>query len=125
MIRIYLLVFIIGLVGSVGYGAVWYYNDTQARIQTLTENNAVLEQAVKTNENTIARQQRAAEVQAELNSELAKQLQEAEKYQDDLRSKLQKHDLTRLSEAKPGLIEKRINSAITKLFDDLESDTAQ
>jgi len=124
MVRIYLFIFIIAIVGSAGYGAMWYYKDTQQRIATLTENNAKLETAVQTQTATIKEQQRVAEVQAQLTADLNKKLQEAESYQDELREKLQKHDLTRLSEAKPGLIEKRINSATKKLFDDLESDTS-
>ena len=44
-----------------------------------------------------------------------------EKYKNDLISKLQKHDLTRLSHQKPGMIEKRINNGTQKVFDSLES----
>ena len=43
---------------------------------------------------------------------------------DDLRKKLHKHNLTRLSIKKPGLIEKRINNGTKKLFDNIESLTA-
>ena len=39
---------IAGLLASFGYGAYWYYNDTQQRIATLRENNAQLEVAVQT-----------------------------------------------------------------------------
>ena len=48
MIKIYLTLIIIGLLGSFGFGAYWYYNDTQQRIATLRENNAQLEVAVQT-----------------------------------------------------------------------------
>ena len=51
-------------------------------------------------------------------------LDEAERYGDELRKKLHKHDLTRLSIKKPGLIEKRINDGTNKLFDSIESITA-
>ena len=40
-------------------------------------------------------------------------------------SKLQKHDLTRLSIGKPGMMEKRINDDTKKLFSDFESITAK
>ena len=40
MIKLYLLVVVVGLVGGVVYGGYYYYKDTQSRIQTLTENNA-------------------------------------------------------------------------------------
>ena len=48
----------------------------------------------------------------------------AEEYGDDLRKKLHKHDLTRISIKKPGLIEKRINDGTKKLFERIESLTA-
>ena len=60
-----------------------------------------------------------------LNKELQGKLQNAEVYQDELRRKLQKHDLTRLSEKKPGLVEKKINEGTQKLFNDFESITAK
>ena len=65
------------------------------------------------------------EKQSRLNKELSGKLEDAEKDQDDLRSKLQKHDLTRLSIGKPGMMEKRINDDTKKLFSDFESITAK
>jgi len=47
----------------------------------------------------------------------------AEEYRDELIEKLQRHDLTKLSLQKPGLIENRINEATKKVFDDIESIT--
>jgi hypothetical protein len=46
---------------------------------------------------------------------------QAEDYQNDLLRKLQRHDLTRLTLAKPGLIETRVNNATKQVFEDLES----
>ena len=48
MLRIYILVAVVGLVGGAVYGAYFYYKDTQARIQTLTENAAKVEIATQT-----------------------------------------------------------------------------
>ena len=39
MLRMYMLIIVVGLVGGVVYGAYAYYNDTQQRIKTLQENN--------------------------------------------------------------------------------------
>lgn len=125
MIKLYAMIVVLAVLGGVGYGAVWYYNDTQERIQQLAENNATLEAVVSTQQETIGTLEKTAERQAELTQALQGKLQEAEAYQDELRGKLQKHDLTRLSEAKPALVEKRINNGTKKLFDDLESDTAK
>ena len=113
-----------GLVGGVVYGAYFYYNDTQQRIKTLQENNAKLETVAKTNELTINSLQQSQEQFAELNKDLQIKLNQAESYGDNLRKKLHKHNLTRLSIKKPGLIEKRINDGTKKLFDNIESVTA-
>ena len=124
MLRVYMLIIVVGLIGGVVYGAYAYYNDTQQRIKTLQENNAKLETVAKTNEMTINSLQQSQEKYAELNNELQVKLDEAEQYGDDLRKKLHKHNLTRLSIKKPGLIEKRINDGTKKLFDSIESVTA-
>ena len=124
MLRVYMLIIVVGLIGGVVYGAYAYYNDTQQRIKTLQENNAKLETVAKTNELTINSLQQSQEQFAELNNELQIKLNEAESYGDNLRKKLHKHNLTRLSIKKPGLIEKRINDGTNKLFDSIESVTA-
>ena len=124
MLRMYMLIIVVGLVGGVVYGAYAYYHDTQQRIKTLQENNAKLETVAKANELTINSLQESQEKFATLNNELQTKLNLALNYGDDLRKKLHKHDLTRLSIKKPGLIEKRINDGTNKLFDSIESITA-
>ena len=124
MLRMYMLIIVVGLVGGVVYSAYAYYNDTQQRIKTLQENNAKLETVAKANELTINSLQESQEKFATLNKELQTKLNLALTYGDDLRKKLHKHDLTRLSIKKPGLIEKRINDGTNKLFDSIESITA-
>jgi len=124
MLKIYMLKIVVGLLGGVVYGAYAYYQDTQQRIATLQTNNAKLETVAKTNELTITSMQKNQEKFATLNKDLQMKLNEAEEYGDDLRKKLHKHDLTRLSIKKPGLIEKRINDGTKKLFKSIESLTA-
>ena len=124
MLRVYMLIIVVGLLGGVVYGAYAYYQDTQQRIATLQQNNAKLETVAKTNELTINSLQESQEKFATLNKDLQMKLDKAEEYGDDLRKKLHKHDLTRLSIKKPGLIEKRINNGTKKLFERIESLTA-
>ena len=124
MIKIYMLIFVLAIIGGVGYGAYAYYQDTQQRIATLQQNNAKLETVAKQNETTINSLKESQEKFATLNKELQYNLNEAERYGDELRKKLHKHNLTRLSIKKPGLIEKRINDGTQKLFDNIESLTA-
>ena len=124
MLRIYILIVVLGLVGGVVYGGYYFYKDTQARIQTLTENSAKLEQATQTQKQTIDTLIADAEKFAKLNNELQLGLVRANDYKNELIGKLRKHNLTRLSQQKPGLIEKRINNGTKKLFESFEFLTA-
>ena len=58
-----------------------------------------------------------------LTDQLSIDLRKAEEYGDELRNTLNKHDMTHLANKKPGLIEKRMQDATDKLWDDLESIT--
>ena len=124
MIKIYFLIVVLGLVGGVVYGGWYYYKDTQARIQTLTENSAKLEVATQQQEMTISTLIDDAEKFRELNKDLNIKLEAANDYKNELISKLRKHDLSRLSQQKPGLVEKKINNGTKKLFESFESITA-
>mgnify|MGYP001601032234 FL=1 len=125
MFKVYMFLALFGGLGGVFYGGYSYYKDTQARISQLTANNATLKAANETNQATITELQATAVLQAELTQDLQKNLQKAEQYQDKLIGQLRKHDLTKLSLKKPGLIETRINDGTKKLFDSIESDTAK
>ena len=119
MIKVYLFLIIMGVLGVVGYGGYMYYKDTQQRIATLTENNAKLEVAVQISEDSVELLQDDIVKNAELNRELQKELQVAEKYGDQLRNTLRKHNLTHLANKKPGLIERKMQNATNRLWNDL------
>jgi type II secretory pathway pseudopilin PulG len=53
MIKLYITIFVLGLVGSVAAGGYFYYKDTQERIATLQANNAQLEVAVQTAQESV------------------------------------------------------------------------
>ena len=124
MIKVYILIVVLGLVGGVVYGGFYYYKDTQARIATLTENSAKLEMAAKTQKNTIDTLVADAKKFQQLNSELNVKLVNATKYKNNLLSKLRKINLKKLSAEEPAVWEKKINNASKKLLDDFESITA-
>ena len=124
MFRLYAIIIVVGILGAAAWGAKYYYDTTQATIATLRENNAKLETANQLNQETIAQQQKDAIQLAELNNQLTVDLQKAEQYGDELRATLNKHDLTHLANKKPGLIERRMQNATDKLWDDLESLTS-
>ena len=121
MFRIYGIILILGIVGAIGFGAKYYYDTTQNKIAVLQDSNAKLELVAETNQATINKLQEDNAKINELSKELQMDLAEATKYKDELIEKLQKHDLTRLSLKKPGLIEKRINNGTKKLFESFES----
>jgi uncharacterized protein YPO0396 len=121
VLKIYLLVVVVGLVGGSVYGAYYYYKDSQQRIQTLTENTAKLETAKKMQDETITAMIEDREKFDELNKELQSKLNAANEYKDVLIGKLRKHDLAKLSMKKPGLVEKRINNGTNKLLRSLEA----
>jgi predicted transcriptional regulator len=111
------------LLGSMGGGAWYYYTDTQERLATLRDNNAKLQMVAETNQATIENLQADYKLAQENMEKLAERAREAEVYQDELAAKLRRHDLTRLTLQKPGLIEKRVNNATDKIFSELEADS--
>ena len=117
MIKVYLFLIIMGVLGAVGYGGYMYYKDTQQRIMTLKENNAKLEVAEQMANETINTMMEDRERMAELNKELQGKLQSAERYGDQLRNTLQKHNLTHLANKRPSYIEKKMQNATNRLWD--------
>ena len=120
MMKIYILVVVMGLVGGVVYGGYYYYKDTQERIGILTDNYAKRVVAKQAQENTINTLIADRDKFQSLNNELQSKLDEAHVYRDTLIDKLRKHDLAKLSLQKPGLVETRINNGTKRLFRELE-----
>ena len=123
MIRLYAMIFVIALLGGVAYAAKYYYDTTQATIAQLRENAAKLEVANEENQKTIKQMGEDSKRLNALTDALTADLRKAEQYGDELRDTLNKHNLTHLANKKPGLIEKRMQNATDKLWDDLESVT--
>jgi hypothetical protein len=92
----------------------WYFKWSQAELTIIRENNARLEIAVQTNEETIKTlqqdQARAGQIQQETN----RQLSETRLQNRQLVDRLSRHEIGVLAEAKPGLVERRINNASEK-----------
>jgi hypothetical protein len=124
MLKVYILIVVLGLVGGVVYGGYYYYKDTQARIATLTENSAKLEVAAQTQKQTIDTLVADAKKYEKLNSELHTSLGKANDYKNTLLGKLRKHNLTKLSAQKPATMERKINNASKRLLESFESLTA-
>ena len=121
MIRLYIGIVIVGLVGGAIGGAWYYVTSTQDRIETLIANDVKLRMAKQVLDNTINTLVADQKKFAKLNTDLRANLDKANDYKDVLIGKLRKHDLSRLSLKKPLLVEARINAATAKLFKSLEA----
>ena len=82
-------------------------------------NVARMEVAVQTSEASLVLERSENSRLNELNSELSVNLRRAEQYGDELRSTLQKHNLTHLANKRPGLIQNRMQNATDQLWNDL------
>jgi uncharacterized protein HemX len=123
MIKLYAMILVLAILGSVGYGVVWYYNDTQQRIATLQENNAKLEVAVETAEQSMNTMREEAARNQELMNQLSAKLQKAEAYGDDLRNKLRQLDLVQDAIKDAVKLEGKMNGATAKLWRAIVADT--
>ena len=124
MLKVYMLLIVLGLLAGVGYGGYMYYTDTQKRIATLTANNAKLEVAAQQQEETINTMIEDRQKLAELNKGLQKELQTAERYGDQLRNTLRKHNLTHTANKRPKYIERKMQNATNRLWDCLADITS-
>ena len=123
MTRIYILIFILAILGGVGYGAYYVYNDTMQRMAVLRDNNAKLEVAVKSKDNVIQELQNNMQKQIELSNELNAKLTQAEKENTAIRDKLAEGNLITDSLADPKAVEQKINEKVDFIFGALSDST--
>ena len=123
MLKVYGLLIILGLLAGVGYGAYFYYNDTQQRIATLRTNNANLESSNKSLEVKITAMEKNIKKQIELTNDLNKDLEEAKKANTVIKDLLAQTDLVKNSLADPKASEARINEKVDSFFNSIESAT--
>ena len=123
MLKVYGLLIILGLLAGVGYGAYFYYNDTQQRIATLRTNNANLESSNKSLEVKITTMEKNIKKQIELTNNLNKSLEEAKKANTVIKDLLAQTDLVKNSLQDPKASEARINEKVDSFFKSIESAT--
>ena len=123
MIRVYIMIIVVGLVGGVVYGGYAYYQDTQQRLKTLQQNNAKLEVAVKSKDEALNFMTSNFEKQSKLNNELSGKLADAEKQNTVIRDKLAKSNLISDSIANPKVMEQKINEQVSTIFGALSDST--
>ena len=125
MLRIYGLLIILALIAGVGYGAYFYYNDTQQRIATLRTNNAQLESSNKSLEVKIKTMEHNIKKQLELTNNLNKQLKQAKLANTVIKDLLAQTDLVKNSLADPKASEASINEKVDSFFKSIESATTK
>ena len=125
MLKVYGLLIILGLLAGVGYGAYFYYNDTQQRIATLRTNNAQLELSNKSLEVKITAMEKNIKKQIELTNDLNKSLEEAKKANTLIKDLLAQTDLVKNSLQDPKASEARINEKVDSFFKSIESATTK
>jgi hypothetical protein len=118
-LKLAMIVIICGALASGGL----YVKKIRDDLEIARANVAQMEVAVQTSEASLALERSENTRLNGLNSQLGENLQRAEQYGDELRNTLQKHNLTHLANKKPGLIEKRMQNATDKLWNDLTSIT--
>lgn len=109
--------------GGIGYTAYWYYQNTQAELAQLKENNVLLKGATETLENTVQALQDEADANALEIVELQEALQKSEAGLDRLRKRFTEIDITREALEDPADLERRINRGVERLIENILSDT--
>ena len=123
MARLYILLFVLTILGGIGYGAYYMYNDTMQRMATLRDNNAKLEVAVKAKDATIEALQNNMKKQMELTNDLNAKLSKAEQNNRKIADLLAKTDIVKNRLADPNAVEKKINEQVNTIFKSIDSVT--
>ena len=123
MARFYIFLFILVILGGIGYGAYFVYNDTMQRMATLRDNNAKLEVAVKAKDSTIKSLKGNMEKQIKLTKDLNNKLSIAEENNKKISKILAETDIVKNSIADPVATEKRINEEVINMFNGINTAT--
>ena len=123
MARLYILIFVLVILGGIGYGAYFIYNDTMQRMATLRDNNAKLEVAVKSKDAALKTLKENMEKQIKLTKDLNNKLTIAEENNKKISNLLAKTDIIKNSLADPIGQEKRINEQVNKMFGGINAAT--
>ena len=130
MVRVYITIIIMLILGSVAYGAKYYYDTTQETISVLRTNNATLEtvnkqvttqfeEYRKTVEQEIENFKAEVKKQQELNNELNTNLKKVQDANKEISKLLANTDIIKNSLADPKASEEKINEEIDVFFGDI------
>jgi len=109
MLRLYLLLFILGTLGGLGFTGYSYYINTQETIRILRENEIQLKKAVEEQEAAIESLQASYQAMAEENNRINEAYADIRRQNSRLSSKLANMDLGLIAAEKPDSIERAVN----------------
>ena len=130
MVRVYITIIIMLILGAVAYGAKYYYDTTQKTISVLRTNNATLEtvnkqvttqfeEYRKTVQQEIEDFKAEVKKQQELNTELNTNLKKVQDANKEISKLLANTDIIKNSLADPKASEEKINEEIDVFFGDI------
>jgi ribosomal protein L3 len=112
---------LIGLLVALGIFSYFLYSENQ----TLTANNYKLEVAVEEQKETMAVMKESYEKQGQSLMQMSARNAEIEEEKNKYLDIFRRHNLNQLAEAKPGLIEIRINKGTADVFKSIEDDSKE
>jgi hypothetical protein len=115
---------LIGMLLLAGTGGYFYYNTTQADLESLRKQNQAYELKAGEQEKTILALQNNYAVQTAALMDIQARNQEIEVEMARYLDIFKRHNLTKLAAAKPELIEARVNKGTKEVFDGIEADSA-
>ena len=113
--------FFIAIIVILGIGCWWLYSENQ----TLTMNNMQLEVAIQQQEEAIAVIKESYETQGKALNQMASKNAQIEQEMNGYLDVFRRHNLNKLANAKPGLIETRANDATESVFESIENDSKE
>ena len=111
--------FFLAIILVLGLSTWWLYGENQ----TLKANNLKLETAVEEQKEAIEAIKESYEKQGAALNNLSQKNAQIEAEMAGYLDIFRRHNLNMLAEAKPGLIEKRINDGTVAVFKDIENDS--
>jgi len=113
--------FFLAIILVLGLSTWWLYGENQ----TLKANNLKLETAVEEQKEAIESIKESYEKQGAALNNLSQKNAQIEAEMAGYLDIFRRHNLNMLAEAKPGLIEKRINEGTVAVFKDIENDSKE
>ena len=121
--RVYVIIFSVAIIGTLGYGGYYIYNDIMTRMATLRSNNAKMEVAIQSKDAAINEIQNNLKKQIELTRNLQSGLQRIELENTRIKDQIDEINILENSIKDTIQTEKTINEEIDFVFDAITNST--